>query len=482
MRRSLFAGVFLLAACAAPPAHGPATGSHARPAADAGAPAASASENPAIALEQEIETVARRAAGPGTLWPGFDPLAVPLAVYDGRKTWFFRHPSPPAGCEAVPGPPAACVLDGRHEAMTANSSAGIAGVETATVLLDGRGRSRPIGEQAALAIHEDFHVFQRTRHPKWVGNEADLFTYPVDSVDLLALRRLETEALRLALQAAGDADAVPPAGDADLARCRARLALALRTERYGRMDVPFAAYERGTELNEGLAAYIQTRAAGRTTVEFPKEEFGPAAIRPRTYVTGPALALLLDRFDPGWKDRLEAQDDGTLDGLLGKALGPGETAACRFDEETGRRAREQARDDIAVRASDLAQRLAAFETKPGWRIIVEAAEGKPLRTKGFDPLNVERIAATRVLHTRYVALGNDAGTMEVMEAEALTDGAGPHPLFGGIRRVVVTGLNQPEVSETGGTVHVKASGVTLDFKGATVTRDGEAMTIRLGGG
>jgi len=29
------------------------------------------------------------------LWPGFEPQKIPLALYDGKKTWLFHHPHPP---------------------------------------------------------------------------------------------------------------------------------------------------------------------------------------------------------------------------------------------------------------------------------------------------------------------------------------------------------------------------------------------------
>ena len=100
-----------------------------------------------------------------------------------------------------------------------------------------------LGEVAALATHESFHIYQRERHPGWIANEADLFTYPIDSAELLALRRLEKEAFRRALSAPGEAGAA----------CWARGALAIRNQRFTPMESIFAAYERKTELVEDLA-------------------------------------------------------------------------------------------------------------------------------------------------------------------------------------------------------------------------------------
>jgi hypothetical protein len=143
-------------------------------------------------------------------------------------------------------------------------------------------------------------------------------------------------------------------------------------------------------------------------------------------------------------------------------------------------AEQKARTDVAALAEERELRLVAFEGKPGWHVVVEAGGGEPLWPQGFDPLNVERVGPGRVLHTRYLRLGNAAGRLEVLDAEALTDGAGPHPLFQGVRRVELTGLVKPDVSEAKGTVSLRVAGLTLEFKGASVTRSGEVITVRVG--
>ena len=425
-------------------------------------------ESPAVALEREVERLAAANSKEGMLWPGFDPLAVPLAVCDGERTFLFRHPAPPQGFIPVQGAaPSTRVRSGRHEAVTANSSAEVGGVQTATILLDGSREGRSLPSLAAVAVHEAFHAYQRSHHPRWTANELDLFAYPTDAAGLLALRRLETEALRQALTA-------EEAG----AACWARGALALRKERYAGMDSAFSSYERATELNEGLATYVEARAAGRRTVDLPAAEFGTAEVRRRAYATGHAIAILLDRFMPGWQAKLEADDGRTLDETLAAALGTGNT--CTFGEDVHSGADRNARTDVAALAAERARRLAAFEGKPGWRVVVEVGGGEPLWPQGFDPSRVETVGGKSVLHTRFLRLGNGAGRLEMLNAEALTEGAGAHPLFQGIRRVVLTGLAEPEVSEAEGKVSVRTAHLTMEFRGATVAQSGEVVTVRLG--
>jgi hypothetical protein len=83
-----------------------------------------------------------------------------------------------------------------------------------------------------------------------------------------------------------------------------------------------------------------------------------------------------------------------------------------------------------------------------------------------------------VLHTRWLKAGNGSGALEALDRAALTEGVGPHPLFNGARRLVVTGLKEPRVTEAGGTVTISADGVKGAFTG-TVERTGQAFVVRL---
>jgi hypothetical protein len=413
--------------------------------------AAAQDQERALAVEREVE----RIAGERVLWPGYDPLAIPLAVYTGERTYLFRHPKPPEGFSPVAGSqPAAFAFQGRHPAVTSNTSAEIGGIVTATLLVDRPSAGKGATDFAAVALHEAFHVYQRRHHPTWSGNEGDLFLYPVDDARLLGLRRLESAALRRALGAPDSAGVA----------CWARLALGYRRERFAAMDTAFWMYERKTELNEGLAAYIQLRAAGKTTVEIPVTEFPPAQVRDRTYVIGPALAFLLDRRRPGWQAALEASDKQYLDRMLESALGPGGQAPrCALAADEIEQIEWSAKQDVAAVIAARGERRKAFDARPGWRVIVEAAPGKPLWPQGF---------------------GNDAGDLQAIDEagadlEALTEGIGPHPIFNGVRRITIAGLAEPETTTEGRKVTVRAPGFTAQFKNAGVQVSGTETRIRI---
>lgn len=404
------------------------------------------------------------------LWPGFDPRTVPVAIYDGERTLLFRHPSPPEGFQPVPDRVAVYAYTGRHPSVTANSSAKLGGVETATLMPPAGASS--LRARAGILIHEAFHVFQREHHPVWSANEVELFTYPVDDPELLALRRSETEALRRAIAQR----------DADRAACWTRTALDLRRKRFDALPAGSTSYERYTELNEGLATYVERRATAEPdSTVLGAGEFAPEAIRQRAYRSGVAIARLLDRFSPTWRTALAESDSIRLDIMLSAALVTPATGAstCVLVATDRDRIQSAAAADIRTLRARRAESRRVFLEQPGWRLVIAAA-GAPLFPQGFDPLNVQVVAGGEVLHTRFLKLGNDSGAIEVLGRAALTEAAGAHPLFNGVRTLTVTGLvSEPVITEASGGVTVAGDGVTAELRGATVERTGQTVTVRL---
>ena len=121
-----------------------------------------------------------------------------------------------------------------------------------------------------------------------------------------------------------------------------------------------------------------------------------------------------------------------------------------------------------------------FAAQAGWKIVVTAGAGAPLWPQGFDPLNVRRVGDAEVLHTRFLKLGNDAGSIEVLGRASLTEGAGKHPLFNGVRRLTVAGIAaEPSVEEFAGGIKLSAENLKAEFRGASVTRAGRTLTVQL---
>lgn len=418
----------------------------------------------ALAVIDEFD---RMASSP--LWPGFDPRGIPLAIYDGERTFLLRHPHPPDGFVAVPGRSDVTTLTARHPAILANSSAEIDGVPTATLLLSLSSSGTP-QEIAAIAVHEAFHVFQKRRHDQWGANEADLFTYPATDAELIALRSLESECLRGALAAVSRRGAA----------CWSVRALAYRTERFRRMPAQSAAYERGTEIKEGLAQYVQFKALGSSGREImPEGELKD--VRQRGYAAGEALAHILDRLDPDWRGRLEREPSESLDQLVAIAVRSESGEPCQVDGATEARIRERARGEVEASIRAQVEARSRFLSEPGWRIEVRTAPGDWLWPKELDPMNVQVTGKGEVLHTRFLNVGNSHAEIEILDRASLTTAAGDHPLFEGIARVTISGLpTEPMILETKDAITIDAAGVRARMQGARWEKSGQVVTIWMG--
>lgn len=424
-------------------------------------PALAQSTPRAVEVLKKFDQLARQ-----PLWPGFEPQKIAVELYDGTDTYLFHHPKPPEGFAPVAGAPGVFVFHGQHDSVRANTGTELNGVPTATA--DISKSTAPIPEQAALLIHESFHVYEKQAHPKWAANEAELFTYPFEDVEVLTLRLKETRALVGALAAKDGRDA----------RCLTDLALELRQKRAALISSGAAAYERGIELNEGNAQYVEylsiQRPAALTRADFPNE-----LIRQRGYGTGQAWALLLDRYNPGWKSAI---GDTALDEVLRADLSKrpwdfvwhcDPRAFVGPDPEA-----EQAKKEVMELVATRAQRKQDFLAAPGWRLEIVAGK-EPLWPQGFDPWNVQNLGENDILHTRWVKLGNKSGEIEIMNHASLTEGVGPHPLFNGEKRLIVTGLGPVSFTDKDGKVAISSDAAKGVFAGASVTQQGQVVVVRL---
>ncbi|MBE9507192.1 MAG: hypothetical protein IMY86_04015 [Chloroflexi bacterium] len=247
------------------------------------------------------------------------------------------------------------------------------------------------------------------------------------------------------------------------------------------MDPAFQAYERGIETHEGTATYVEYGVTGRTRPDFPAGGFDAEDVRHRAYTTGVAWALLLDRFGPNWRDGFDSDDSRHLCSTLAEALLTIQESSreCVFTAREREEAVRVARKDVERVLAQRAERRSEFESLPGWQIIVQADETEPLWPRGFDPLNVRRVNGG-VLHTRFLKLGNESGALEVMEDTVLTDEVGPHPLFNGVRRLILAGLEaEPQVEIEGEHVRISSPTFNADFTEASVQVSGGQVIVRL---
>jgi hypothetical protein len=138
----------------------------------------------------------------------------------------------------------------------------------------------------------------------------------------------------------------------------------------------------------------------------------------------------------------------------------------------------RAREDVARLSQEKQWLREGFLGRPGWKI--EFVSAQPLWPQGFDPLNVTSLGKGEILHRRWVKLGNERGTVEVLDRESLSEGAGEHPLFNGLRKLTVTGLpEEPGLQREGDSLVIASGGVTARLKGAMAEREGSVLRVRL---
>ena len=238
-----------------------------------------------------------------------------------------------------------------------------------------------------------------------------------------------------------------------------------------------------------MALYVQQRAAGTFRPNIPKDGFPVDGVRQRAYATGAAYAMLLDEAAPAWREDFETRENANLDQTYRAALenGAEPSERCRFSDETVQLVEENAEKDLAAFLDQRGQMKAAFDNRPGYRIEISAAEGRPLFLQGFDPLNVARLSEDEILHSRFLRLGNDDAEMEAIDQDgadiaAMTKGAGPHPIFNGVVSVAISMLEEPAFNSDQGKTVIEAPGFRAEFHIARIETDDDAgkTVIRLG--
>ncbi|MFO7893697.1 MAG: hypothetical protein R6U63_08185 [Longimicrobiales bacterium] len=426
---------------------------------------------PSTQEEEALEIIAARGELAGAdLWPNYDVSAIPLAISDGARTWLYGHPHPPEEFAPHPSAPGVWVAEGQHPAVRGNSSAPIAGVETATLLMETLDDFPTLTDRVGAAVHEGFHVYQRQAHPDW-GPDGMGFENPVTDARLLALRRVETDLLREAVAASDSTEA---------ARLAAA-ALNVRSTRFAELPPSIVRFERGIELMEGTAQHVQVTATGSLAglMSLPEDGFAPEELHLRSYAAGLALTRLLERLWPSWKRAVEHGRVETLDAALGRAL---ERAPCeaapwqdRYEDALSR-----ARSDIArlvTRRDSLRQ---ALSDRAGWKVTLLAPSTAVMGLQGLDPMNLTQLGDDELLHHRWVRVGHATGTAEVMGREALTTGVDGEAFARGFTRLLVPGLPQrPEVHHDGDTVMLTAPGFEARFEDARVSVRDDHVVIRL---
>ena len=290
------------------------------------------------------------------IWPGFGPAPISFVLFNDQYEFLLGADAAPTGWEAVPdglfaGRPyfrrpsvnpqayAVAVGDGWAGSMTTPSRMNRdIFLQMRNDLPLGLGRLVPhamIEINApyfrSVMLHETFHAFQAASAPKrfagWKTFYRGKERYPYGNA---AFAQAWNEEGRLLSQALDEPD---------LARVSelAREFLAVRAQRREAVqaDADLLSFERDVEWLEGLAKYAEIRTyelvEGVTLEESKRLPFWQTDVRRlestlgeaesdlRFYLSGMAMARLLDRLDPSWKGA--ALSDGVyLENLLRAAV------------------------------------------------------------------------------------------------------------------------------------------------------------------
>ena len=401
------------------------------------------------------------------LWPGFHSEDIPCALSDGERTYLFHFPGSPKGFSPLPDKPDVLVFDGVHPAVFGNIRGRIDGVWVAVSIPQfssaSSGRHFSLQDMAAVVLHEQFHVFQAVHHPDWQVNDLVLIRYRVDTAETICVRQKEIEALRRAVAARTREDA---AGWAETA-------LALRKKRLADLGAERVEYDQNLHLQEGLAEYIQYRAAGNEPSDAPLVSgFAPKAIRELGYFEGRCFAELLDRFDPRWKDGLEAGLFRYLDERLERDLqdAPGGNVFSPKEEEDFRTA---SRTAVSERTLELAKIRQELSAQLGLTVVFDFS-ARPLSFKMFNPFAIDMLIPGEVVHRQWVVLENDRGTVEVINRPCLTK----IDSRSRVTRLVVPGLSRrPLSNRIGRSLRFLQDGLGVYLNNAQFTYEGSSLMI-----
>jgi len=395
------------------------------------------------------------------LWPEFKASAIPVLVFDGLNTYLFHSRAVPDGFVSEEKVPGVLVYKGQHSQVRGNSIIRLGETWLATSVLSAS--SRRTGEKyglrdmAGIIVHEQFHVFQRLRHPQWRQNDGLLLRYPEDTPDVLLLRRTEKEAFRRAVVSDDRKDI---AG-------WAKLALLYREDRLGRLAPPFALYEKELQRTEGLSDYIERAARGLDPLNASNMTNGiaPAGIRDLGYVEGRWIAMILDKLRPGWKPIVENDDSLYLEDVLKTVLneGPAKRKAFSCDEMEAIKATSTS--DFADWEARKKEEIEKYYAEPGIRIEINSS-ANPLAIRIFDPLAMENLDDGGIYHRVLFAAGNESGSLRIQNHPCLTwfnDSAR-------MTRLLINGLKKaPEIIESEKKMIVKEDGMTIELRYARVS-------------
>ena len=425
------------------------------------------------AVVEDVFQVMERVSAEGvkSAWPNFDVSDIPVLVYDGLNTYLFHSKTAPDGFTKTNENSPAFSFPGQHPLVRGNSIVRIGDSWAATSVLSRTsrrtGETYDVRDMAGIIVHEQFHVFQRIRHPRWRQNDGVLLFYPAETAEALFLRRREKEAFRRAVMAPDTKDKA----------AWAKRALSCREERLAGLDPRFSGYEKDLQRTEGLSDYIERTVRGLDPLNASTITNGiaPAGVRDLGYVEGRWMAMILDRLDPGWKSVLEEDDSLYLEDILKSAVARIPVDAQRFTADENDRLKIQAGEDIKAWERKKRTEVEAFNQRTGFRVELDASSN-PLAIRLFEPLEMEILEDGGVYHRMVFSAAGESGSLRILDQPCLT-------YFNPdlrLTRLIMSGLKTaPEITANEMVVRITGDGVDLELKYRTAVEREGVYTIKL---
>jgi hypothetical protein len=373
---------------------------------------------------------------PDSVWPGYNLAKQPFLVYmPGEWALLFNYSIPSNGFKPYPEEwpdlgTKVLFYPGRYNDLAGQLVFNLS-IDSAKVV------AVPFMEKSmvdffAYIVHEAFHQYQSTHFGEipWEREEK----YPIHDRNNTALAYIEMRLLMDALQRAG-------AGDAKSYRQLMEKFVAVRNYRWQKAEPFVANYEKGQEINEGTAKYVEMKSIEFMTnlkykssfsdsdsqllADFAKismpgyllkdfqDRFLANSISPtdmprnRIYPVGCALGFLADYFKINWKEKAQqAGPEFTFTNLFQDCLTVPENqfgglvaeAKQFYDFEKVL----ASTDDLIKKYLDgYGEALKAFEAQSGYRIEIELNSNGVSRSRSSSAPNWLIDKGTKELRAHY---------------------------------------------------------------------------------
>ena len=430
-------------------------------------------QQPAAKQVTDISEVMREHAAIAeiNLWPGFNIKEIPVAVYDSINTWLFFSDHAPEGFRKADDFDGAFIFEGQYPLVRGNSVVRFGETWTATSVLSNH--SRRTNERytpkdlAGIIVHEQFHVFQRTKHPGWRQNDGVLLFYPEETTEALFLRRIEKEAFKKAVLSTDRMDIA----------AWAATALEYRKERLEMVPVQFGDYEKDLQHTEGLSDYIERIARGVDPLNASNMTNGiaPAGVRDLGYWEGRWIALILDRLSPDWKMQLENNDTLFLEEILENVLPELPARRQSFSQAETSKIRSDSEIAFSEWQNRKAKEIESYINLPGYSIEISSMI-HPLNIRIFEPLEIEILPERTVFHRVIFSAANQEGNIRVLNHPSIT-------IFDESFRLVklnLFGLQEaPEVNDEKKKIILKYGDISMDLNYSELKIEGTGYHVTL---